>query len=88
MSKLKRVIMGALILLVLFYIPRLYYIIMFDRQLIGQFRRLLVAAPKQHFDNKYQTPHFRQHNLRTKTNRLHVCRWLEGMFAKGAKRVD
>ena len=51
---------------------------MFDRQVFGHLRRLLIKRPISSFENKYETPHYRKYNLGTKTNHLNTCSWLEG----------
>ena len=62
-----------------------------DRQLYGQFRRLLVKTPNTDFKHKYETPYFRQYNLNTRTEKLGVCSWLKGknvrVIARSSKGV-
>ena len=53
-----------------------------DRQIYGQFRRWLVKTPNTDFKHKYETPYFRQFNLNTRTDKLEVCSWLKGKFAR------
>ena len=83
MSNLKSIV-GAIILIVVVFL--ITHLIMSDRQLHGQFRPLFVSKPKQHFKNKYETPHFRKYNLMTMTDRLNVCRWLEGEKGREKER--
>ena len=49
-----------------------------DRQLFGEMRSHFISS-KTDINNKYETPHFRQYNLGTKTSQLAMCPWLKGM---------
>ena len=85
MKTLKKIFLASCVLVLIIGIIGIFGIIqtvLHDRQLYGQFRRLLVKTPNTDFKHKYETPYFRQFNLNTRTDKLEVCSWLKGKFAR------
>ena len=65
---------------------RLSDLLMVDRQIFGEVRRSIFGSPSAEFHSIYETPHFRQINLNTKTNELPKCEWLEGKRERERER--
>ena len=90
METLKKIFLASCYMVLIIGIIGIFGII-HDRQLYGQFRRLLVKTPNTDFKHKYETPYFRQYNLNTRTEKLGVCSWLKGknvrVIARSSKGV-
>ena len=81
MKTLKKIFLASCVLVLIIGIIGIFGIIqtvLHDRQLYGQYRRLLAKTPNTDFKHKYETPYFRQYNLNTRTDKLGVCSWLKG----------